>query len=201
MGRVVKKIVLTGGPCAGKSSSLDLIKDYLKKKGYVVLIVQESATEFINSGIRPFGDNNLSMVDFQGVLLKYQLEKEQIIEDIAMTFYDDKDIVLIYDRAIIDYKAYINETEFNKLMNKYSLNEKDILNKYDLIVHLETAAKSNAYMTSNNKARSESVDEAIILDNKTYNAWIHHNNLIKVNSYENFIDKQNEIIRIIDKFM
>ena len=47
MGKVVKRIVLTGGPCAGKSSSLNLIQKYLINKGYLVYIVQESATELI----------------------------------------------------------------------------------------------------------------------------------------------------------
>lgn len=44
MGNIVKRIVLTVGPCAGKSSSLELFKGYLVNKGYVVYVVQESAT-------------------------------------------------------------------------------------------------------------------------------------------------------------
>ena len=73
MGKVVKKIVLTGGPCAGKSTSLDLIREYLNGLGYLVLIVNESATELINGGIKPFGDNSISMLEFQDIVLRYQL--------------------------------------------------------------------------------------------------------------------------------
>ncbi len=196
MGKVVKRIVLTGGPCAGKSSSLDLIQDYLINKGYVVYTVQESATELINSGIKPFGYNKLDLYKFQEVILKYQLDKEQLVEYVAKNFNIDKDIVIIYDRAIIDNKAYIGQSDFDKLLDKYNLNEIDILDKYDLVIHLETAAKKNVYTKDNNKARSENELEAIDLDNKTYDAWKLHKNLVRVRCFDKFEDKQRKILEI-----
>jgi thymidylate kinase len=201
MGRVVKRIVLTGGPCAGKSSSLELIKNYLSDKGYVVYVVQESATELINSGIKPFGDNNLSMVEFQEVILKYQLYKEDLVETVAKNYKTDKDIVIIYDRGVLDNKAYISQEEFDNLLTKYNLKEINLLNRYDYVIHLETAAKGNSYTLENNKARSEDKNKAIEMDYKTYNAWKNHRNLVKVNCYDKFVDKQNQIINIVDNNM
>ena len=198
MGKVVKRIVLTGGPCAGKSSSLDLIQNYLIDKGYVVYTVQESATELINSGIKPFGDNKIDLYKFQEVILKYQLDKEQLVEFVAKNYSTDKDIVIIYDRAIIDNKAYIGQSDFDKLLDKYNLNEIEVLDKYDLDIHLETAAKTNSYTKENNKARSESEIEAIELDTKTYDAWKLHKNLVRVKCFEKFEDKQSEILEICD---
>ena len=198
MGRVVKKIVLTGGPSSGKSSSLELIEKHLTSLGYVVLIVNESATELINSGIKPFGENKLKMIDFQNVILRYQLFKENLVEETANN-YMDKDIVILYDRGVMDNKAYITDLEFESLLKKYDLNEQDLINRYDLVIHLETGAKRKYYVTDNNKARYENVEEAIELDNRTYNAWINHNNLHKIKCYEKFEDKQNEIKRICDE--
>lgn len=200
MGRVVKKIVLTGGPSSGKSSSLELIQKHLTNLGYIVLTVNESATELINTGIKPFGENKLRMVDFQDVILRYQLFKENLIEDIAINFMD-KDIVILYDRGVMDNKAYISDYEFSCLLKKYNLKEFDLINRYDLVIHLETGAKSKYYITENNKARYENIEEAIELDNKTYNAWINHKNLYKIKCYEKFVDKQNEIIRICNEFL
>ena len=200
MGRVVKKIVLTGGPSSDKSSSLELIQKHLTSLGYVVLIVNESATELINTGIKPFGENKLRMVDFQDVILRYQLFKENLFEEIANN-YIDKDIVIIYDRGVMDNKAYISDYEFSCLLNKYNLTEQELLNRYDLVIHLETGGKSKYYITENNKARYENIEEAIELDNRTYNAWIHHDNLYKIKCYEKFVDKQNEIIRICDELL
>lgn len=200
MGRVVKKIVLTGGPSSGKSSSLEFIHKHLTNLGYVVLIVNESATELINSGIKPFGENKLKMVDFQDVILRYQLFKENLIEDTAINFMD-KDIVILYDRGVMDNKAYINDYEFECLLKKYNLKEFDLINRYDLVIHLETGAKSKYYVTKNNKARYESISEAIELDNRTYKAWINHNNLYKVKCNDDFKEKQREIIIICDEFL
>lgn len=68
---MIKRIVLTGGPCAGKSTALSKLESYLLEKGYVVLIVPESATELIKGGIRPFGDQALYGLDFQEIILDY----------------------------------------------------------------------------------------------------------------------------------
>ena len=113
----IYKIVLTGGPCAGKTTSLDLIREYINGLGYLVLVVNESATELINSGIKPFGENSVSMVEFQDIVLKYQLYKEKLVIDTAKQYYDDREIVIIYDRGMVDYKAYVGAVEYYKLLD------------------------------------------------------------------------------------
>ena len=50
-----KKIVLTGGPCSGKTTSIQKIEEEFTQLGYKVIIVPEAAPILINSGIRPFG--------------------------------------------------------------------------------------------------------------------------------------------------
>ena len=47
MGKIFAKVVLTGGPCAGKTSALTKIEEELIEKGYKVFIVSETATELI----------------------------------------------------------------------------------------------------------------------------------------------------------
>ena len=49
----VKKIVLTGGPCAGKTTALTWINNYFSNRGYNVLFVPETATELISNGVAP----------------------------------------------------------------------------------------------------------------------------------------------------
>ena len=53
------KIVLTGGPCAGKTTALTWINNYFAKRGYAVLIIPETATELISNGVAPWtcGEN------------------------------------------------------------------------------------------------------------------------------------------------
>ena len=64
------KIVLTGGPCAGKTTALSKIDNELTNMGYKVFIIDEVATRIINEGIRPFGEGKISMLDFERILLK-----------------------------------------------------------------------------------------------------------------------------------
>ena len=71
----IEKIVITGGPCAGKSTALSKIQTEFTQMGYTVLIVAEAATELIMGGITPTNCKR-----FQYHLLNMQLEKEQIYE-------------------------------------------------------------------------------------------------------------------------
>ena len=49
----ILKIVITGGPCAGKTSALRRIKERYSKLGFEVVHIPETATELISGGISP----------------------------------------------------------------------------------------------------------------------------------------------------
>ena len=108
MGQLVGKIVLTGGPCAGKTTALSTIEQELTDRGYRVLVVGESATELIKGCIRPFGDKPFDLLDFQRLILQYQLQKEKIYEQAVDMLPEDEKCVILYDRGIMDNKAYIS---------------------------------------------------------------------------------------------
>ena len=75
MGNLIAKIALTGGPCAGKTTTISRIEEHLVEMGYHVLIVNECATETIKNGIRPFGKNAVSVYDFENEILNLLLFK------------------------------------------------------------------------------------------------------------------------------
>ena len=43
----ISKIVITGGPCAGKTTGMSWIQNTFAQRGYTVLFVPETATELI----------------------------------------------------------------------------------------------------------------------------------------------------------
>ncbi len=47
----MKSVLITGGACAGKTTSLEVINNYLREKGYRVIIIDEVPTDLINKGI------------------------------------------------------------------------------------------------------------------------------------------------------
>ena len=49
--RQFRKIVVTGGPCAGKTTGLTWIQNSFEKMGYTVLFLQEPATEMMTAGV------------------------------------------------------------------------------------------------------------------------------------------------------
>lgn len=73
----INKIVLTGGPCAGKTTALNWINNYFSQRGYTVLTVPETATELISNGVSPWSCS--SSFDFQMFLLKLQKTKRKSI--------------------------------------------------------------------------------------------------------------------------
>ena len=50
----ITKIVITGGPCAGKTTAMNRIQGEFTKLGYTVLFVPETATELITGGVAPW---------------------------------------------------------------------------------------------------------------------------------------------------
>ena len=198
----IVNIVITGGPCGGKTTALDEISSLLRSLGYVVYLVNETATELINDGIKPFGDNKLELIDFQKLIYEAQLCKENIRRNAAQYAKEEK-IAILYDRGLLDNRAYISNEEFQKIIHERNNNESDIISRYDLVIHLVTAAigKEKYYITSNNTARTETIAEARLMDQKTMEAWANHPNLRIVNNDTLFHEKIEKVKNIIRAYI
>jgi len=203
MGKIVGKIVLTGGPCAGKTSAHTKVEEELTEKGYKVFVVSESATELIRGGIKPFGNIPLNLIKFQELILQYQYQKEKIYEAAAASLDDSAKCVIIYDRGLLDNKAYINQQIFNKLLEVQGLNELEIMDNYNMVIHLVTAADGaeEAYTLGNNNARTETKEEACALDARTVNAWAGHPNLRIIGNERDFNTKLQNVIDEINNLI
>lgn len=194
---MIKKIVLTGGPGTGKTTVLNNIYEEYTKRGYQVIIIDETATYLINKGLKPFGDAPIDMVDFQELVLKLQLAKEEVCE-LAARMIKDKDVLIIYDRGALDNRAYVNPKEFEDVMMRINsqINIPMLMNKYDLVIDLVGSA--DFYTTENNQARSESADEALRLGNVTLHCWLGHPKIKIVLPKDTIDDKVKEVLSIID---
>ena len=203
MGSLVAKIVLTGGPCAGKTTTISRIEEHLTNKGYHVLVLNECATEIIKGGIRPFGDNKVSVYDFQNEIINLQLYKEKRYKNIMAKLPDDAKCIILCDRGVIDNKAYLGQELFDKLLEENNVNEAELLKEYDLVIHMITVASDmeNRYTNSNNTARFEDAMEAIDLDKRTSEAWKNHPNMKVVPVCELFEEKVGIALSYIDELL
>ena len=196
----ISKIVLTGGPCAGKTTALTWINNYFTKRGYTVLFVSETATELITNGVAPWTCK--TNYDYQLFQVRLQKTKEQIFEEAAKTMKSDK-ILIVCDRGILDNKAYMKEVEFKKLLKQYETNEIKERDSYDAVFHLVSAAKGKeeVYTLANNKARTESVEEAKKLDDKIISAWTGHPHFRIIDNSTEFEEKLERLLKEIASFM
>lgn len=196
------KIVLTGGPCAGKTQILSRLMQVLEARGYFVYTIFEAATSLILNGIKP--SESMTLEEFQNFVLEMQLNNEDLFEKV--TQYHDPDKVIIFcDRGIMDNCAYVDkETVFKNMLQEKGLTFADVYSRYDAVLHLVTAADGAEKFyqwndpsktdVGNNAARSESPAEAREKDKKTLNAWIGHQHLRVFDNSTNFEGKINRVI-------
>jgi len=196
----ITKIVITGGPCAGKSTAMSWVQTEFTQMGYTVLFVPETATELITGGVAPWtcGTN----AEYQKCQLMLQIEKEKIFEQAAKTMNTDK-VLIVCDRGTLDNKAYMDDMEFFEALQFIKTNEVELRDNYDAVFHLVTAAKGaeEFYTTSNNSARTETVEEAAVLDDKLISAWTGHPHLRVIDNSSSFEDKMKRLIAEIASFL
>lgn len=167
----VSKIVLTGGPCAGKTRALSMLEQKLSEKGYKVIILSESATEMILSG---FSASELGVKDFESYIIDWQLAKENIAFKAVKCF---SKAIVILDRGVPDCIAYMGKENYSEALEHYGLSAKQILDRYDAVFHLVSAADGaeKFYTCANNIARKEKdLDVARDIDQKTQRAYFGH---------------------------
>ncbi len=196
----ITKIVITGGPCAGKSTAMSWVQNAFTQMGYTVLFVPETATELISGGVAPWTCGNNA--EYQKCQMRLQLEKEKVFYEAAATMPGDK-ILIVCDRGTLDNKAYMNELEFLSILNHIDMSEVELRDNYDAVFHLVTAANGAAdfYTTANNTARTETVQEAIEIDSKLIAAWTGHPHLRVIDNSSDFEDKMRRLIAEISSFL
>jgi CYTH domain-containing protein/predicted ATPase len=189
----IRKIVVTGGPCAGKTTGLSWIQNTFSQRGWKVLFVPETATELINGGVTPWtcGTN----LDYQIGQMRLQVTKEDIFRKAAESMPDDR-ILIVCDRGALDNKAYMNDEEFTAVLRTLRLDEVELRDSYDAVFHLETAAKGavEAYTFANNAARYETPEEACALDDRLIAAWTGHPHLRVIGNDTNFEAKLQRLL-------
>lgn len=201
MEKNIVRIVLTGGPAGGKTTLIERIRgQFGQVDGWRVITVPETATDLIKGfGIQPFG-NCLTMLEFQDYVVADQLHKEGLALRAAEAV-PEPNVLIVYDRALLDDKAYITDGEFEQVLARFGLSSRAAMEKYDAVLHLVTCAKgAESFYNLDNNARTETPEQAVELDERTLRAWSSHPNRIIVDNTGDFEHKlrraMREILRI-----
>ena len=195
----IKRIVFTGGPCSGKTTFTSRAQQVFAERGYRVIIDHESATDLISGGISPA---TLGMYEFQKYCVALQLKKEELCLKAAEEIEGDKVLILI-DRGLNDDMAYVGEEAFIEILKGFDLKLEDINPRYDMVVHLVTAAKGKeeAYTFANNAARYETIEEARAMDDMALMAWQTHPNRAIIGNENEFEVKMIKAIQSVFEYL
>jgi len=193
----VYRIVLTGGPCGGKSSAMAAISDRLMSLGFRVFRVPEAATLLLTgTGLNPAKMDEQERTTFEGSMVKTKIALEDIFYQIAKA--SNHPSVIICDRGTMDTRAYMDDENWEVMLDEHGWNVVDLRDRrYDAVIHMVTAAigAEKYYTTENNAARSENLNEARELDDKVLKAWVGHP---KIRIIDNSTDFKNKIRRVED---
>ena len=198
MAKKVTRIVLTGGPAAGKTTLISrILKEFKLDDGWKVITIPETATELISGfGVGPF-ENCMSMLKFQYFVIADQLHKEKLALKAAEIVPEDK-VLIIYDRALFDDKAYISDDEFRDVLAYFGKTEEEVMAGYDAVLHLVSCAKGAEFAYNfGNEARYESLETARRMDDLTLRAWSAHPNVKVIDNSADFEEKMIRGIRAI----
>lgn len=201
---LIKRIVLTGGPCAGKTTALAIVAESMEGFGITVFCVPEASTMLFASGY-PYpvkGGTKAQML--------WESNKLNIQKHLEDTFYQAarecaKPVVILCDRGMCDTKGYLQHADdWFELLERNRWSEEDLYARYDGVMHLVTAAcgAEEFYTGENNQSRRESSEEARALENRLREAWSGHPHVMHVtNDGFTFQDKMDNVVDLIKSQM
>jgi predicted ATPase len=184
-----RRVVLTGGPCAGKTTIADLLGKSFAER---LIVVPESASMLIRGGF-PRWREPTARAAFQSAVYRSQLSVES-----AYDGHYQCDLFL-YDRGTLDGAAYW-PAGLDNFFKTMGTSESAELARYDQVIYLESAGQDdyNLYYKQN-PTRSEKWEEAKRLDQVTRDIWSRHPNMSVVHSQSSFQDKVFAVLQIIER--
>ena len=198
----IKRIVLTGGPCAGKTTALVRITEYFSNRGYKVFTIPEVPTLYSLGGWSYLTPNKDLYYEGERAILETQMAFEDSFTRLAETC--QKPVLIVCDRGTLDISAYISPEMWEDITHKAGTDTNALRARYDAVLHMVSAADGaeQYYTTATNAARYEQMNEeglriARELDKKVIKAWTGHPHLRVINNNDDFNAKLNRVLKEI----
>lgn len=194
-----KRIVLTGGACAGKTTGLVRIWDRLEKMGWHPIVVPEVATLMFRAAGRPNFSDRVQCLLFQKAMIKAQLQLEETMLELAQSY---PKAVLLLDRGAMDSKAFLAAEDWQMLLQEVGTNEVELRDlRYDAVIHMVTAADGAPDAYKLDDIRTETPQQAIAQDQRLQAAYLGHGHHKIIDNHGTFDQKllrvEAEICRIL----
>jgi len=182
----MRRIVITGGPGAGKTASLEMARRILCEH---VGFARESASIVFGGGF-PREQRQDTECAAQRAIFHVQRELESIFEH-----REDLELVLC-DRGTVDCAAYWPRAE-DDLYREVGTTREAELARYSVVVHLRTPPRGDGYRREG--LRIESASEAARIDSRIEHCWRGHPKRIFVEHTHDFHAKVRAVIAIVER--
>jgi predicted ATPase len=184
-----KRIVLTGGPGAGKTAVLELARKHFRGRLHIL----HEAASIIFVGGFPRHPEPYARAGAQRAIYHVQIELERIAME---TPSDDK--AILCDRGTIDGLAYWPFEPARYFGDVSSSLEKEIA-RYDAVIHLRTPLRGAGY--HKNGVRTEAPEDAEAIDERLLEAWKTHPKRFVIESSASFMDKAHRAMTLIGELL
>ena len=202
----ITKIVLTGGPCAGKTTALVKVIEHFSSLGFKVFTIPEVPTMFTQAGMDYLTTNREFFYEGEKATLEVQLALED--KFLRMAEACTEPCIIVCDRGTMDISAYMTKDMWEDITRAVGTSTAELRERYDAVLHLVSAADGaeQFYTTSNNASRNEPADEkglqiARMLDKKVIGAWAGHSHLRVINNHEDFEAKIKRVLKEISNVL
>jgi predicted ATPase len=179
-----RRIVLTGGPGAGKTALLELIRQSFCSH---VKVLPESASVVFGGGF-PREDDQACQRAAQRAIYYVQRELE-------VTGDNHNPAIVLCDRGTLDGLAYWPAPS-EDFWSAVSTTRQVEVDRYDAVIHLRTPAAEHGY-NHENPLRTESPAAAADIDARILEAWQQHPRRFIVESSADFLEKVSKALEIL----
>lgn len=178
-----RRVVLTGGPGAGKTAVLELIRQSF----CVHVKVLPEAAGIVFGGGFPRGEHAGQRRAAQKAIYYVQRELEAAADA-------ENPAVVLCDRGTVDGAAYWPGPDDFWPSVGTTLEEQ--LHSYYAVIHLRTPALASGY-NHENPLRTESAAEAADIDDRIAHLWAAHSRKFMVEVTPDFLGKATRVIEIL----
>lgn len=182
-----RMVVLTGGPGAGKTAVLGLVRQHLCRHVYVV---EESASMLFGGGFPRCPDQAAERAA-QRAIYHVQRELEFIARNRAET------VLCVCDRGTLDGIAYWPGEGADFLAQVGTTLEAE-LSRYAAVIHLRPASPA-FYNHEGNRLRIESAAEARKIDQRIDQVWAGHPRRFTIDSQDDFLVKARQALELVEQ--
>jgi predicted ATPase len=180
-----RRVVVTGGPGAGKTAALEVVA----RSSCPHVVVLPEAASIVYGGGFPRRDGPPLRRAAQRAIFHVQDELERAFVE------GGKNAVVLCDRGLLDGLAYWPDPP-SEFFEQLQCTRESLLARYAAVIHLRTPAAQHGY-NHRNPLRTESAEEAAGIDERILAAWAGHPHRVVVESTDDFLAKVQQVVALV----